>query len=115
MGDLNTQQMGVYTVVEFLPAILTEPPQLQAIGEELYGLIEKNGQRHLILNFEKVKFISSQFISILLEVKARLLKVPESTLVLCCVGRELQNVLKITQLDRVFNITDTQQKAMRYL
>ena len=101
-----------YSVVEFRTPSLMDPIILEEIGKELYRLIDYEDRRKLVLDFEKVQYLSSQAIGIILTLNKKLSALKYSKLVLCGVGPKLMDLLKITRLDRILTIKPTQQEAV---
>lgn len=112
MANLKIQQIGDHTVVDFLSASIIDTPQINEIRDILNHLVVQEDRRLLVLNFERVMFISSQFIGVLLETNTNLMKLPHSKLVLCGVGKELMQLLKITKLDRVLTLKNSEKEAI---
>lgn len=106
------QPVGEVMVVEFKIASLMDPLVLENAAKRLYALIDEQDRRKMILDFEKVQYLSSQAIGILLTMKKKLDALPNSTLVLCGIGTRLAELLRITRLDRVLTIKPTQKEAM---
>lgn len=113
MEGLTITQSGSYTVVEFYTASLMDAPKLDEIGKQLYHLVDEQDRRWIILDFNQVEYISSQFIGILLSMHKKLAALPKSKLILCGVGPRLMELLRITRLDRVFTIRSNQREAMQ--
>jgi anti-anti-sigma factor len=67
----------------------------------------------MILDFEKVQYLSSQAIGIVLTLNKKLGALPHSKLVLCGVGPRLMELLKITRLDRLLTVKPTQREALK--
>lgn len=105
-------QVGNFTVVEFCVVSLMDPQVLDRIGQELYSLVDEQDRRWLILDFERVQFLSSQAIGIVLMLNKKLSTLKRSRLVLCGVGPRLMELIKITQLDRILTIKPTQSQAL---
>lgn len=112
MEGLTIQPSGDYTVVTFSDASLMDPMELDTMGKQLYRLVDEEDRRHLVLDFGRVQYISSQFIGILLSLHHRLTKLPKSELVLCNVGPRLMELLKITRLEKVLTIRSTANGAV---
>ncbi len=112
---ITVQPIEKYTVVEFRTASLMDAVVLENLGQAIYRLVDVEDRRQLILDFEQVKFLSSQAIGIILTVKKKLDKLPHGILVLCGVGPTLMQLIKITQLDRVLTIKPTQKEAVKVL
>ena len=102
-----------YSVVEFRTASLMDPIILEEIGTELYRLVDDEDRRKLILDFEKVQYLSSQAIGIILTLNKKLAALKYSKMVLCGVGPRLMELLKITRLDRILTIKPTQHEAVK--
>jgi anti-sigma B factor antagonist len=102
-----------YSVVEFRTPSLMDPMILEEIGKELYRLVDDEDRRKLLLDFEKVQYLSSQAIGIILTLNKKLAPLKYSKLVLCGVGPKLMDLLKITRLDRILTIKPTQHDAVK--
>jgi anti-sigma B factor antagonist len=112
MDGLTIQQVGAYTVVEFHTPSLMDPMKLEDVGASFYHLVDNEDRRWVILDFERVEYVSSQFIGILLTMQKKLAKLPKSKLVVCGVGPWLAELLKITRLDKVLKLRATQKEAV---
>jgi anti-sigma B factor antagonist len=109
----NARQQGGYTVVEFQTDSLTHPLEIERIGQALYRLVEQDGKRSLLLDFTPVKYLSSQAIGIILTLNKKLSQFENSAVVLCGVGPQLMQLLKITRLDQLLKIAPTQAEALK--
>ena len=107
------QQIEKFTIIEFRNPSLMDPVELEQIGQSLYRLIDAEDRRKIILDFEKVQYLSSQAIGIVLTMNKKLAHLSNSKLVLCGVGARLQELLKITRLDRLLTIKPTQREALK--
>ena len=111
----TVQPIEKFTVVEFKTASLMDPMILEEIGQELYRLVDEEDRRRLILDFEKVQYLSSQAIGIVLTLNKKLNALKGSKFVLCGVGPKLLELLKITRLDRILTVKPTQKEAVKVL
>jgi anti-sigma B factor antagonist len=102
-----------YTVIEFRTASLMDPIVLENTSHALYRLIDEEDRRKIILDFEKVEYISSQAIGIVLTMNKKLTALGNSKLVICGVGPRLMELIKITRLDRLLTIKPTQKEALK--
>jgi len=109
------QQVEKFTVIEFRNPSLMDPVELEQIGQRLYHLIDAEDRRRIVLDFEKVQYLSSQAIGIILTMNKKLSQLPHSKLVLCGIGPRLQELLKITRLDRLLTIKPSQREAVRVI
>jgi anti-sigma B factor antagonist len=115
MSHFNVQQIGRTTIVEFTTSSLMDPLELEQMAQQLYKLIDEQDRRVIALDFEKVQYLSSQAIGILLAIQKKLSALKDSKLVLCGVGARLMELLRITRLDRVLTVKPTQKEAVRML
>ncbi len=109
------QPIDKFTVVEFKTPSLMDAMILEDIGKELYRLVDEEDRRRLILDFEKVQYLSSQAIGIILTLNKKLSALKHSKFILCGVGPKLLELLKITRLDRILTVKPTQREALKVL
>ncbi|HRK30914.1 MAG TPA: STAS domain-containing protein [Tepidisphaeraceae bacterium] len=107
------QQVEKFTVVEFRQPSLMDPVVLEHIGKSLYHLVDMEDRRKIVLDFEKVQYLSSQAIGIVLTMNKKLAALPHSKLVLCGVGEKLMQLIKITRLDKILTIKPSQKEALK--
>lgn len=108
----TVQTIDKATVVEFRTASLMDALDLQNISDHLYELVDKQDKRQIILDFEKVQYLSSQAIGIVLNMNKKLGALKNSKLVLCGVGPRLMELVRITRLDRVLTIKPSQKESL---
>lgn len=101
-----------WTVVEFRTSNLMDPPVLESIQADLVRLVEVEDRRLMVMDFEKVQYVSSQAIGIIIHVNKKLAALPHSKLVLCSVPPKIMEVLRILRLDKVLKIVPTQKDAV---
>ena len=106
------QNIDKATVIEFKTASLLDPLDLQNIADNLYPIIDNQDKRHIILDFERVQYLSSQAIGIVLAMHKKLNSLKNSKLILCSVGPKLMELIKLTRLDRLLTIKATQKEAV---
>lgn len=107
------QTVEKFTVVEFRTASLMDPVELEQLGVALYHLIDAQDKRKVILDFEKVTYLSSQAIGIVLNMHKKLKALPHSILILCGVQSRLMELIKITRLDKILTIKTSQREALK--
>src|SRR5688572_29760107 len=108
----NRQHVGEYEVVEFVTPSLMDPIVLEQTAQALYKLIDEEDRRKIVMDFERVQYLSSQAIGIVLAMSKKLSGLKNSKLVLCSVGPKLMELIKLTRLDRVLTIKPTQKEAV---
>lgn len=110
----TVRQKGRYTVVAFQTASLMNPIELERIGAGIFRLIDEEKRDRLVLDFSKVHYLSSQAIGIILTLNKKLTgsSAGGENLVLCGVGPQLMQLLKITRLDRLLTIKPNRSQAL---
>jgi anti-anti-sigma factor len=109
----TTQVVEKYTVVEFRTTSLMDPIVLEDIGRSLYRLVDEEDRRMIVLDFERVTYLSSQAIGIILTLNKKLTALKHNSFVLCGVGAKLLELLKITRLDKVLKVVSSQKEAVK--
>ena len=113
MGYFIVQNVRGFTVVEFTTPSLMEQRELEEIGTELYRLVDEEDRRQVVLDFTKVQYVSSQAIGIVINLHRKLAGLKKSKLTLCGLGPRLQELIRITRLDRLLAIKPSQAEATK--
>jgi anti-anti-sigma factor len=108
----SLKEVGDITVIDFQTASLMNPAELERLSTALYRLADEEKRHRLLLDFTKVKYLSSQAIGIIITLNKKATQHPGGGLTLCGVAPPLMNLLKITRLDRVLRVTATQAEAL---
>lgn len=97
-------------VVKFLFSELSLK-EADEIKQELYELISGH-DRKFIISMEKCAFLSSSVLGMVVQVAA---KVHEKSgrIVLCNMSEAVRALFKITRLERIFNIYNSEEEAVR--
>ena len=111
-GKLMVQTIKDITLVIFQDESILDPLQVQDIGEKLHRLIENEDRQRLILDFQKVKILSSQMLGVLIGMLKRI-NSSKGRIVICGMKSELFKVFKITNLDKLFSFYDGEGQALR--
>lgn len=103
---------GKIKVVYIQIAAITQANIIQQVGEDLLKAVDAWNKPKIVINFTKVTHLSSSFISKLV-VAMRSVKEVKGTIKLCCMRPAIQEIFKITKLDKVFEIHPTQERAIK--
>ena len=98
-------------VVRFVDRKILDEANIQLLGQELFGLVEAEQRKKLLLNFADVEFLSSATLGKLITLDKRV-KAASGSLKLCQIRPEIFEVFTITNLDKVFDIHDNQASAL---
>ena len=102
------------TTVTFRDTSILDGAVVEAIGKELYELVDSQALRKLTLDFTAVRFLSSSMLGVLIQLhkKSQAIK---GRLVICGLKPELKKVFKIMRLEKVLQFADDEAEAMRLL
>jgi anti-sigma B factor antagonist len=111
---LELETMGKVTVASLRDERIVNDDVIQEIGKELTGLVAERGRRKIVLNFGRVKALSTAALSVLLFLKKRV-EATQGELRLCCVHPELKEVFHLHRARKsppLFQIFDEEQCAL---
>ena len=87
------------------------PESIQELGQELFDLVEKEDRKKIVVNFSNVEFLSSAALGKLITFE-KLTKRVGAALILTNIAPEIFQVFAITNLDKLFQIKDTESDAL---
>ncbi len=105
-------QIGEVTVVSFLTTQVLDEMNVHQLGEELNNLVDKEGKIKLVLNFSKVKYLSSAVLGKLISLNKKVANL-KGRIGLCLINPEIMKVFKITQLDKMIPIFESEDDAVK--
>jgi anti-sigma B factor antagonist len=114
MARVTVERYKSCVVVEVATPSLLDPAALDALGADLYRLVDEQDARRLVLDFGKVQYISSQIAGILAQLHRKTAALEGGLLVLCNVSPLLLDFLIILKFDRLLTIKATRAKAIRH-
>lgn len=85
---------------------------IQEWGDQLLGLLDDRTCRKLLINFERVLFMSSSALRALITLNKKTKEV-QATLVLCGIDDNIMEAFRITRLDNVFQIKKNEDDGIR--
>ncbi len=113
-AKLLVQSIKDVTVVQFQESAILDALMIQGISEELNHLVEAQHKQKLLLDFIRVKFLSSSALGILVTLRKKMDAI-KGELVICGMNKELRKVFKITNLDKLFKFADDEPGALELL
>jgi anti-sigma B factor antagonist len=109
---LEVEDIGDVTVINFVDRKILDEQNIQVIGEQLFGLVDQDGRRKLLLNFGNVEYLSSAALGKLITLNKKL-QAAGGRLILCNIDPQIYEVFEITKLDKFFNIQKEEQSALQ--
>ena len=105
---LDIDELGDVTIAKFGDKkILHET----TIGNQLFGLIDEDGRKKIILDFTNVEYLSSAALGKLITMEKKV-KAAKGQLRLCSIRPDIYEVFAITKLNKLFKIHEDQEKAL---
>jgi anti-anti-sigma factor len=107
------KKSGALTVLIFETPHLLNGMDVEAIETALSALLD-GGDQHILLDFKRVKHISSPALSMILRMHSRLGATPGGQLALCDLNPQLMEAIKITRLDRLIPLFARRTEALAW-
>lgn len=111
-AHLSITETDTVSIVEFADRKIIEELSITEIGDRLSELVTDRSGIKLLLSFKDVEHLSSAALGMLITLNK---KVEEQAgqLKLSDITPQIFEVFKITRLNRLFNIYDTKEEALR--
>jgi len=111
---IEVSESASVNVIRFLDQKIIDPEAIQELGQELFDLVERDDCKKLVLNFENVEFLSSAALGKLITFEKKS-KRNGAQLILTNISPEIFQVFAITNLDKLFQIKDSEADALAVL
>ena len=109
--DIVVQKYKDVTVVDFQNTSVLDSANIEALGRSLLDLVQKQDLRKIILDFSNVRFMSSQALGVLLQLK-KATDAVKGRVVISGIRPELHKVFKITNLNKLFSFHEQLDAAL---
>lgn len=113
-ANVMIQKINDVTIATIQEARLLESRLLDAIGEELYKLVDQMDRKKLIVDCTKVAFLSSAAIGVFLSLHKKAAAI-KGTLIICGLRKELMQVFEITKLNKLLKFAPDEKGALQLL
>lgn len=100
------------SIVRFVDRKIIDVTNIQELGNELFGLVDKDGKKHLLLNFANVEFLSSAAMNKLFILEKKI-RAHVGMLRLCNLRPEIYEVFAIMRVNQLFVITNSEDEALK--
>jgi len=98
--NFDVREIGDVTVVGFREKRILDESTIQGIAEELFYLVKKVRPKKMLLNFERIEYMSSAALGKLINLH-KLITTQGGRLSLCNVIPQVSEVFAITRLDKI--------------
>jgi len=111
MTIIKSEVKDEIRIVVFDVQRLVDGPGIDQCSREIIDLLDKTEEKHVLLHFGKLAFMSSAALGMLVRVNKKCIEYKIS-LKLCNISRDIYQVFKITGLDKIFSIHADASDAM---
>ncbi len=108
---LLVQVIDEVTVVTIEEPSLLDAGLIQTMAEEFYDLVDRRDRRKLLLDFGRVRAMSSMAIGVLMTLRKKADAIG-GKVVLCGLRTDLERVLHLTNVHKLFPVYPSQQEGM---
>lgn len=109
---IDVKKVGDITIAICRDMKLNDDLVIQEWGDQLIDLLEDGDVKKLLVNFERVLFMSSSALRALITLNKKA-KDSHATLFLCGIDENIMEAFRITRLDTVFSIKKSEDEAIR--
>ena len=113
MGLVISEVYGVTNVL-IEDMSLLDPVSIEAMGQQLYALVDAKARRKVVVDFHRVRHLSSQMIGVVIELHKKS-KAIKGHVVLCGLTGDVRRGFTITRLDKLLNIAKDENDALRLI
>jgi anti-sigma B factor antagonist len=108
---IDVSKLGDVTIVRFLDKKILDEAGILELGSELFGLVELENRKSLLLNFAGVEFLSSAALGKLITLD-RKVKSNKGRMKMSNIRPEILEVFQITKLNKIFDIRKDEAEAI---
>ena len=108
---IDIDQIGDVTVARFTDKKILDENNIQVIGNQMFGLVDEDGRKKIVLDFANVEYLSSAALGKLITMNNKV-KTAKGKLRLCNIRPEILEVFTITKLNKVLEIKTDQEQAL---
>lgn len=110
-ADMSVKQLGAVTIVEFLDRRLIDTARIESLGQRVQELVEKSNAIKLVMSFEKVEYLSSTMLNVVIAID-NAVKKKKGKLAIANLHPELQKVFTLMKLNKVMTLCKTTDDAI---
>jgi anti-sigma B factor antagonist len=111
---LEVQTIDNVAHVSIMQGRILDDQIIQQFGDQLNSLVDQAGHERILLNFQKVEYLSSAALGKLVVLRKKIEAV-KGKLALSNIDDSIFEAFKITGFDRIFKIFAEEQEASQYL
>jgi len=109
---LDIEEINDVTVARFVDRKILDEANIQIIGNQLFGMVDSDDRKKIVLDFANVEYLSSAALGKLITLDKKV-KAAKGKLRLCNIRPDIYEVFAITRLNKLFDIRETQDQALQ--
>lgn len=110
MPELRINKDNEHVTVKFQDSQILDESYARTVGLKLIQVANEAGDKHLVLNFERVKFMASAMIGQLIAVRNKCKELGVQ-LKVCCLCPQLSEAICLMNIDKILNIYECEDSA----
>jgi len=108
---IDIEDINGVTVARLLEKKILDEANIDALGQELFALVDKDGRKKIVLDFTLVEYLSSAALGKLITMHKKT-GTAGGKLALCSIQKDIMDVFKITQLNKVLSLCKDLDEAI---
>ena len=108
---IGLRTKGKVVVADLKRGELQDEREILRMLDKLGEVVEKRSKVQLLLNLEKLTYVSSAGIGGMVRLMKKTIR-NNGALKLCCIAPDVFEVLQVMHLDKLFSIHDTEEHAL---
>lgn len=108
---IDIEEISGVTVARLLEKKILDEANIEALGQELFALVDKDGRTKIVLDFTHVEYLSSAALGKLITMHKKA-TAAKGKLALCSIQKDILDVFKITQLNKVLTLCKDLDEAL---
>ena len=108
---IDIEEISGVTVARLLEKKILDEANIEALGQELFALVDKDGRKKIVLDFTLVEYLSSAALGKLITMHKKV-TTAKGKLALCSIQKDILDVFKITQLNKVLTLCTNLDEAL---
>ena len=109
---IDIEEISGVTVARLLEKKILDEANIDALGQELFALVDKDGRKKIVLDFTLVEYLSSAALGKLITMHKKT-STAGGKLALCSIQKDILDVFKITQLNKVLTLCADLDDALK--
>lgn len=111
---IAVQNIKHVALVSLAESSVVAPQLIDSIKRELFALVDEENCKTIVLDLQKVQYLSSSALGVLIPLHGKL-QTLKGRLILCSVNSDIMKVFEITKLNKLFIFKNTTSDALAEL